>query len=381
MTSATAAQAVLVSQTIPDDTPVFGGHRNLIAGVEIPLCRTEPLAARRLPATADQPGEEYLAGVVPHRSALESADPGSRLRDAQLHPQDPSGRGAVFPGRDLGHELGEGDVRQDAAHRQMGGRAADTARLGRLGGGRLAGLPGPSRPHLRDIDAGQRCPNDPLPQDVRSDPVRRGPAGRSLAGQDRRGRRPAHEQGRAVHPGNFPCDLVAADEGGLVLHRPVGTADPRTPGPTGRGHRGHDARPTARRTWTPKSPPGCRTPPVWCPSTPGTSAAIAQAASCGRRWACGSPTASAATSSWAAETPNAIRCARAWCSGWWMPAECVPSRPRRAGQPSVISLGMSGPATDGPRNWTHKSVPGWPLPVSALLTDPSAKAATDVRAL
>ncbi|MCO4695183.1 hypothetical protein LRR80_01231 [Streptomyces sp. RO-S4] len=37
MTSATAAQAVLVSQTIPDDTPVFGGHRNLIAGVEIPL--------------------------------------------------------------------------------------------------------------------------------------------------------------------------------------------------------------------------------------------------------------------------------------------------------------------------------------------------------
>ncbi|MGW9173791.1 hypothetical protein [Streptomyces decoyicus] len=36
MMSATAVQAALVSQTIPDDTPVFGGHRNLIPGVEVP---------------------------------------------------------------------------------------------------------------------------------------------------------------------------------------------------------------------------------------------------------------------------------------------------------------------------------------------------------
>ncbi|MFM9458173.1 hypothetical protein [Streptomyces europaeiscabiei] len=37
MMSATAAQATLVSQTIPDDTPVLSGRRNLIPGVEIPV--------------------------------------------------------------------------------------------------------------------------------------------------------------------------------------------------------------------------------------------------------------------------------------------------------------------------------------------------------
>ncbi|MFJ2816132.1 hypothetical protein [Streptomyces sp. NPDC087294] len=37
MTTAAAALQPLPSQTIPDDTPVFGGHRNLILGAEVPL--------------------------------------------------------------------------------------------------------------------------------------------------------------------------------------------------------------------------------------------------------------------------------------------------------------------------------------------------------